>query len=220
MGTMISFDCPDGSTANGYLAEAPGSRSGVVVIQEWWGLNDQIKRTADRLAEAGFTVLAPDLYQGRVTQEPDEAGHMMEGLDWVGATEVEIHGACRRLKQGCDRVGVTGFCLGGALTVIACVKVPECDAGVAFYGIPPKEQADPAAIAVPFQGHFANSDWWCTPEHVTELEKAMQGAAAPVDIHRYDAEHAFFNEEESDAYNPEAAALSWERTLAFFRTHL
>ena len=125
MGEMIKFDCPDGSTADGYLAEAPGSRSGVVVIQEWWGLNDQIKGTADRFAEAGFTALAPDLYHGRVTQKPDEANHMMEGLDWVGATEVEIHGACRRLKESCDKVGVTGFCLGGALTVIACVKIPN-----------------------------------------------------------------------------------------------
>ena len=110
MGEMIEFDCPDGSTADGYLAEAPGSRSGVVVIQEWWGLNDQIKGTADRFAEAGFTALAPDLYHGRVTQEPDEANHMMEGLDWVGATEVEIHDACRKLKESCDKVGVTGFC--------------------------------------------------------------------------------------------------------------
>ena len=219
MGEMIEFDCPDGSTADGYLAEAPGSRSGVVVIQEWWGLNDQIKGTADRFAEAGFTALAPDLYHGRVTQKPDEANHMMEGLDWVGATEVEIHGACRRLKESCDKVGVTGFCLGGALTVIACVKIPECDAGVSFYGIPPKEQADPANIEVPFQGHFANTDWWCTPELVTALENTMKGAAMPVEIYRYDAEHAFFNEQD-DAHHPEAAALSWERTLAFFRAHL
>ena len=154
-----------------------------------------------------------------MTQKPDEANHMMEGLDWVGATEVEIHGACRRLKESCDKVGVTGFCLGGALTVIACVKIPESDAGVSFYGIPPKEQADPANIEVPFQGHFANTDWWCTPELVTELENTMKGAAIPVEIYRYDATHAFFNEQD-DAHHPEAAALSWERTLAFFRAHL
>ena len=144
---------------------------------------------------------------------------MMEGLDWVGATEVEIHGACRRLKQDCDRVGVTGFCLGGALTVIACVKIPACDAGVAFYGIPPTEQADPADIEIPFQGHFATLDAWCTPALVTALEGAMKEAATPVDIYRYDADHAFFNEQ-ADAHDPAAAALSWERTLAFFRAHL
>ena len=123
MGEMIEFGCPGGSKAEGYLAEAPGARAGVVVIQEWWGLNDQIKGTAERFADAGFTALAPDLYHGRVTQEPDEANHMMEGLDWVGATEVEIQGACTRLRETCDKVGVTGFCLGGALTVIACVKI-------------------------------------------------------------------------------------------------
>ena len=219
MGETIRFDCPDGSAAQGYLAQAPASRSGVVVIQEWWGLNDQIRGTADRFAEAGFTALAPDLYGGRATQEPDEAGHMMEGLDWVGAAEIDIRGACRRLKQGCDRVGVTGFCLGGALTVIACARVAEFDAGVSFYGIPPREQADPASIEVPFQGHFANTDGWCTPALVTELENAMKGAAQPREIYRYDAEHAFVNEQ-SAAHDPAAAALAWERTLTFFRAHL
>ena len=82
-----------------------------------------------------------------------------------------------------------------------------------------QEQADPANIEVPFQGHFANTDWWCTPELVTALENTMKGAAMPVEIYRYDAKHAFFNDQD-DAHHPEAAALSWERMLAFFRAHL
>ena len=219
MGEMTSFDCAGGSSAEGYLAMAPGARSGVVVLQEWWGLNDQIKGIADRLAGEGFGALAPDLYHGRVTREPDEAGHMMEGLDWVGATEVEVRGAIATLKRDVESVCVMGFCMGGALTVIACAQLSECDGGICFYGIPPREQADPAGIAVPFQGHFANSDDWCTPEVVDDLEALLNGVPAPVEIHRYDAEHAFFNEE-SEAFDPAAAALSWKRSLDFLRRHL
>ena len=85
MGEMSSFGCPDASVGNGYLAKAgAASKGGIVVLQEWWGLNEQMKAVADRCAQAGFNALVPDLYEGRVTQDPDEAGHMMEGLDWVG----------------------------------------------------------------------------------------------------------------------------------------
>jgi len=215
---MISFGCPDGNSADGYLAEAPDASSGIIVLQEWWGLNDQIKGVADRFAAAGYTALAPDLYKGRVTQAPDEANHMMEGLDWVGATEVDVRGAINRLKENVDKVCVMGFCMGGALTIIACVKLPECDGGICYYGIPPKEQADPADLTVPFQGHFANTDWWCTPELVSELETVLNGVDAPVELYRYDADHAFFNERD-DAHNAEASALSWERTLDFLKRH-
>jgi carboxymethylenebutenolidase len=189
------------------------------VIQEWWGLNDQIRGVAERLAAAGFTALAPDLYDGRVTTEPDEANHLMEGLDWVGATEVEVRGALQRLKATHDKAAVMGFCMGGALTLIAGVKLGECDAGVCFYGIPPVAQADPAAMAVPFQGHFANQDDWCTPAAVDALAAALAATEVAHEIHRYDAGHGFFNETVA-AYNQAAAAQSWERTLAFLRAHL
>ena len=98
MGRMIAFACPDGSEAQGYLSESAGARAGVVVLQEWWGLNQQIKGVAERFAVAGFTALAPDLYAGRVTTEPGEADHLMTGLDWVGATEAEVQGALQYLK--------------------------------------------------------------------------------------------------------------------------
>ena len=218
MGGMTSFDCGDGSSAEGHLAKSPGARAGVVVLQEWWGLNDQIKGIAERLAGEGYRALAPNLYDARVTQEPDEAGHMMEGLDWVGATRVEARGAIAALKRDVDRVCVMGFCMGGALTVIACANLPECDGGICFYGIPPKEQADPADIAAPFQGHFGNSDDWCTPAVVNELEAVLNGIPAPSEIYRYDAEHAFFNEQ-SEVFDAAAAALSWERSLDFLKRH-
>ena len=219
MGNTITFDCPGGSSASGHLATAEGARAGVVAIQEWWGLNDQIRGVADRIAAAGFSALAPDLYDGRVTGEADEANHLMSGLDWVGATETEVLGALRYLKGSCDKVAVMGFCMGGALTVIASVKLAECDVGVCYYGIPPVEQADPAAIGVPFQGHFADQDDWCTPDAVNALAATLQGAVAVHELHRYDAAHGFFNETVT-AHNAAAAALAWDRTLAFLRAHL
>ena len=214
MGSMIDFKRPDGSTCKGYMAEAGKDKPGIVVIQEWWGLNDQICGVADRFARAGYNALAPDLYRGRVTAKPDEANHLMEGLNFPDATHQDLAGAVKHLKATSRKVGVMGFCMGGALTVAACVHVPSIDAGVCFYGIPPGDFADPAKIKAPLQGHFANKDDWCTPAGVDALEKAMKGAGAKPDIHRYDAEHAFANER-SAAYDVACANLAWERMLAF-----
>ena len=123
MGSMIDFKRPDGSTCKGYVAEAGKGKPGIVVIQEWWGLNDQIKGVADRFAAAGYNALAPDLYKGRVTQKPDEANHMMSGLDFVGASDQDIAGAVKHLAGMSRKVGVMGFCLGGALTIAAAARV-------------------------------------------------------------------------------------------------
>ena len=112
-----------------------------------------------------------------------------------------------------------GFCMGGALTVIAGVKLSACDAAVCYYGIPPAEQADPAAMACPFQGHFASKDEWCTMAAADALEAALGKSTAEVEMHRYEADHAFLNEE-SDAFDQAAADLSWQRTLAFMSKHL
>lgn len=218
MGEMISFDCPNGTAADGYLATVEGAGAAVIVIQEWWGLNEQIKRTCDHFAEEGITALAPDLYAGRVTQEPDEAEHMMTGLDWVGATENEIAGALARLRQDHAHVGVMGFCMGGALTIISAVKLPV-DAAVCYYGIPPKEVADPATIKVPFQGHFATDDDWCTPEAAQALENDLAASGTDYEMHSYQAAHGFFNDTVA-AYNSECATLSWARTTQFLHKHL
>jgi carboxymethylenebutenolidase len=220
MGEMVSFPCPNGTSANGYLARAGAGAPGIVVIQEWWGLNAQIKGVAGRFAAAGFTALSPDLYDGRVTQEPNEAEHMMTGLDWVGATQQEVRGAVQFLKQTCGNVAVSGFCMGGALTIIAAVKVPEADAGICFYGIPPAAQANPAEIRIPLQGHFANQDDWCTPAAVDALEQALKRAGGIHELYRYDAQHGFVNETRSAVYDAQATQLAWQRTLAFLHTHL
>lgn len=219
MGNMIEYARPDGGRTRGYLALAGNGRPGIVVIQEWWGLNDQICGVADRFARAGYNALAPDLYKGRMTAIPDEANHLMSGLDFPDATNQDLRGAGAHLKGTSGKVGVMGFCMGGALTIAALVHIPDLAAGVCFYGIPPQEFADPAKIRAPFQGHFANQDDWCTPAAVDGLERAMKAAGAAPEIYRYDAAHAFFNER-SAAYNLACANQAWERTLGFLEKHL
>jgi carboxymethylenebutenolidase len=216
MGTTIAFARPDGGKTGGYLATADQGRPGIVVIQEWWGLNDQICGVADRFARAGYNALAPDLYKGRVTGEPDEANHLMTGLDFPGATHQDLRGAVRHLKGLGGKVAVMGFCMGGALTVASAVHIAEVDAAVCFYGIPPADFADPTKIRVPFQGHFANHDDWCTPAKVDEFEQAMKSQH---EIFRYDAAHAFFNER-SAAYDVACANLAWDRMTAFLKVRL
>ena len=219
MGEMIEFKRPDSGTTRGHYAEAGAGNPGVVVIQEWWGLNDQIRGVADRFAAAGFNALAPDLYEGRVTQDPDEANHWMGGLDFPGATDQDLRGATRHLKASGRKVAVMGFCMGGALTIAGAVHIPEADAGVCYYGIPPAEFADPGAISMPLQCHFANQDEWCTPAAVNQLEDVMRAAGVAYDMYRYDAQHGFFNET-SAAYDAEAARQSWARTVPFLEAHL
>ena len=219
MGRTIEFNRPDGGATGGHLAEAGDGKPGIVVIQEWWGLNDQIRGVADRFAEAGYTALAPDLYEGRVTQDADEASHMMEGLDFPGATHQDLRGATQYLKETCSKVAVMGFCMGGALTIAGAVHIPEADAGVCYYGIPPAAFADPSTIAIPIQCHFANQDEWCTPAAANELEDAMRGAGVAYDMYRYDAQHGFFNET-SPAHDTGCATQSWERMIPFLEKHL
>ncbi len=219
MGIMTDFARPDGVAAKGYLAMSGHGRPGIIVIQEWWGLNDQICGVADRFARAGYNALAPDLYQGKVTTTPDEANHLMTGLDFPDATHENLRGAALELKKQSDKVAVIGFCMGGALTIAAAVHVHDIDAAVCFYGIPPKEFADPARIRVPFQGHFANKDDWCTPAAVDDLENTLKTAGIGHEIYRYDAAHAFANER-SPAYDVSCANQAWERMSAFLEKQL
>ncbi len=222
MGEIIQFDCPGGGSAPGYLATpaAGAGAPGIVVIQEWWGLNDQIKGVADRFAGEGFRALVPDLYRGRVTQDPDEAERLMTGLDWGGATNEDVRGAVQYLKSGGQKAAVIGFCMGGALTILASVHVPETDAGVCFYGIPPAEAADPAKIGIPFQSHFANTDDWCTPEAVNDLETKLKAGGVNHELYRYDAQHGFMNETRADVHDAAATQEAIGRALTFLRANI
>ncbi|HTP52683.1 MAG TPA: dienelactone hydrolase family protein [Anaeromyxobacteraceae bacterium] len=223
MGKMISFPRTTGKSAQGYLAEAKDPKApGVVVIQEWWGLQGQIKAVCDRLAAAGFTALAPDLFDGKVVPYHDSpaAEAAMKSLDFKAATSEAVRGAAQFLKKRGGKVAITGFCMGGALTVIAAVHVPEFDAAVCFYGLPPESVAAPKDIRVPFQGHFARQDDWCTPAVVDEFERKLKEAGKKFEIYRYDGHHAFMNSERTAVYSDEAAKLAWDRSLQFLREKL
>lgn len=222
MGEMIQFHRPDGATAPGYLA-APSlgdQAPALVVLQEWWGLNHQIKQMAERLAGEGYRVLVPDLYRGQLATTPEQAQGLMTALNWGDAAQQDIQGAIQHLSASGSRVGVIGFCMGGALTVIAAAQLKGLEAAVCFYGIPPQEAADPTQIKIPFQAHFATHDDWCTPELVSQLEDQLKSGQVVHDLYRYEAQHAFMNEQRSEVYNPEAAQQAWDRSLAFLRTQL
>lgn len=220
MGQMIAFKRPDGGSTRGYLADAgPGSPS-VILIQEWWGLNDHIRALVGRMAAAGITTLAPDLYRGRLASTADEASHMMSSLDFADATHQDLRGAVQYLTQRGSKVGVMGFCMGGALTIASAVHVPGLSAAVCFYGIPPAGFANPGSIRIPFQGHFASLDDWCTPALVDKLEAAMQHAGQAPDIHRYQAHHAFVNQTRPEVHDAACAQQAWDRAVSFLRTHL
>lgn len=223
MGTTIAFMRPDGREAHGYLANAGRSGSpGLVVIQEWWGLSEQIKASVERFARAGFDALAPDLYKGKVVpyHDPDAAGREMRSLDFADLASQTVRGAAQYLARNGARVGITGFCMGGAVAVIGAARVPEFTAAVTFYGLPPAEAAKPADVKIPLQGHFANLDDWCTPAAVDAFETGLRAAHRTFEFFRYDAHHAFANEARVSVHDREAAELAWGRAAEFLHMHL
>lgn len=222
MGKEFSFKNPKGQEVLAYLAEpsvgAPGP--GVVLVQEWWGVNGHMKSIADRLAKEGYRTLVPDLFHGKITQDAEEANRLMTALDWGAAVHQDIRGAAQVLKNSGGKVAVLGFCMGGALSLAAAVHCPELDAAVCFYGIPAKELADPARIKIPLLCHFAKNDDWCTPAAVETLEAALKKAEVVLELFRYDAQHAFFNDTRPEVFDAQAAGLAWKRTLDFLRKNL
>jgi carboxymethylenebutenolidase len=225
--SQITFTRPDGKDCSGFYVEpAAGARvPGLVVIQEWWGLNDQIKGVARRFAKHGYRVLVPDLYRGKVGLDAKEAEHLMGTLNFADAAGQDVRGAVQHLKKTSAQVGVTGFCMGGALTLLSAVFVPEADAAVVWYGFPPLEYIDATKIKAPLMGHFATEDAFFPIAQVDELEKKLKAAGVRYTFHRYNAQHAFANETNVDRpipvkYDEAAAKRAWQRTLAFFGEYL
>ena len=211
----VTFPSGAGEASGVLVApDGAGKPPGVVVIQEWWGVNDQIKSVAERYAAAGFAAVVPDLYHGQIAKDADEAGKMMKALDFGKAVQ-EIAGAVAFLHQrGSAKVAVTGYCLGGALTFAAAVNVRGLAAVVPFYGLP--GDLDWSKIDAPVQAHFATHDEWAT---VAGAEKIKAAVKVPMELHVYDAQHAFCNDRRPEVYNPEAAKQAQDRALAFLRSH-
>lgn len=224
MGEMVSFKA-NGGTAEGYLATpASGAGAGVIVIQEWWGLNDQIKSVADMLAREGFVALAPDFYHGAgaAIGEPDEAGKLMMALE-AGRAAADARGAAEYLSALTGgTVGVIGFCMGGQLSLLTGTVAPDgVGAVVDCYGIHPNIKPDYSKMRAPVLGLFAGND-----EHVDDaarsaLAEALTKAGVAHEIHVYPGvEHGFLNDQRPDAYDKDAAEDAWGRILAFYRANL
>ena len=224
MGAEITFKRPDGREAKGYLANAArGDAPGLVVIQEWWGLQQQIKAMCDRFALAGFDALAPDLFNGVVVpyHDSEAAAKEMSSLNFIDATEETVRGAVQYLMRNGAKVGLTGFCMGGAVAVIGAARIPELAAAVTFYGLPPEEAVRPADVRVPLQGHFASRDaGWVAPKVVDGFEHGLRAAGKEFEFFRYDADHAFVNEQRMAVHNRQAAELAWGRATAFLKKYM
>jgi carboxymethylenebutenolidase len=226
---MIEYARPDGKKAPGYYAPPPGGGTGapgVVMLEEWWGVTEHIKKTADELAAAGFRVIVPDLYRGRTAAVGDEANHLMEGLDFGDAATQDTRGAAQYLlSTGSKKVGVMGFCMGGALTFLAAMYDPEFSAAVTFYGYPPTEAGDVGTIKIPIQGHWGLRDGFFNIEGVNKIAARLQEAKVVHEFHTYDAEHGFHNPNEVGKaglghHHKESAETAWRRAVNFLKSHL
>jgi carboxymethylenebutenolidase len=220
----VNYEDADGETLMGYLARpADGDpQPAVVVIQEWWGLNEHIKDVTRRFAREGFVALAPDLYHGAVTSEPDEARKLVMELDMAEAVR-EIQAAIDYLQTlpsvAGSQAGIVGFCMGGGLALETAVAEADIGAAVAFYGRPLSPERA-AQIQAPVLGLYGADDGGIPVDDVRAMEEGLNNEGIENEIHIYEgAGHAFFNDTR-ESYNEEAATDAWERTLNWFRQRL
>jgi carboxymethylenebutenolidase len=223
MSSPITFTAQDGSEVTGEIAlpAGDGKAPGLVLVQEWWGVNDHIRSLADRFAAAGFITIAPDLYHGKVTKEAAEAQALMVALDGKRAL-ADIAAATQALlahPRINGKIGVTGFCMGGAYAFVAATRIPEIAAAVPFYGLPPAGRAD-YSKARPILAHFASRDQWATVAGAEAIKKEVEAGGGQMTLHVYEADHAFMRDTDADIYSPKDAKLAWERTLTFLHQHL
>ncbi len=222
MGQMIEFTS-NGGTAEGYMSGDGGP--GVLVIQEWWGLVDHIKDVVDRFAAEGFVALAPDLYHGQSTTEPDGAGKLMMSMN-IDQAAKDMSGAIDTLLEvtGRDQIGVVGFCMGGGLALYVATTRPEAIAACApFYGLIPWPDAQPdwSQLAAKVEGHYASGDEYFSPDKVEALQTQLRDLGKDAELHVYDGtDHAFFNDTRPEVYNEAAATTAWARTVDLFRSTL
>ena len=224
MGEIIELQVNGGNTG-GYLSiPASGNGPGVVVIQEWWGLVDHIKDVCDRFAAEGFVALAPDLFHGKTTKSPDEAGKLMMAMR-IDEAEKDLGAAVDYLSTHDattgEKVGVVGFCMGGALALYTATKNPKIGACVVFYGGHPKVNPDLPNLHAPVLGLYGERDGSVTPASARELESKLKSLGKQIEVKIYpDADHAFFNDTRPAVYNAAAAGDAWQRTINFLREHL
>jgi carboxymethylenebutenolidase len=221
---MVEFDVKGGK-AQGYLASKATDevKPGLVIIHEWWGLNDHIKDIAGRFAGEGYVALAPDLYDGKLAKDPEEAGRLMQGLDQGQAVDI-LKSAVEFLKGqdsvDSDKIGVTGFCMGGSFALLlACYSI-DIKAVAPFYGdVPGDEVLKGLSAPVLFIG--AENDLWITQDKMNRLKESLTKHGKEGEVKVYGGVgHAFFNDTRPDAYDEGAAKDAWEQVKRFFDIHL
>ena len=223
-GRDITHDA-NGEAREAYLAlPASGRGPAVVVIQEWWGLVDHIRDVCDRLAREGFVALAPDLYRGERTVDPDEAGRLMMDLDIPRAVgDLEQSVAFLQNHDAVDggRVGCIGFCMGGQLALAAACQSARIGAVVDCYGIHPNVTLDLSSLQAAVFGVFAENDEFVNPESARKLESDLQAAGVRARVNIYlGVQHAFLNDSRPDVYDAPGASDAWNDILAFLRAEL
>jgi carboxymethylenebutenolidase len=224
MTTQVKFPSKAGGQLVGALAEPAGTgmAGAVVVIMEWHGLTDQIREKCDRIASAGYLALAPDLFHGKVATDDDEASKLMGALEWpravgeIGETAAYLRGHAR-----CNgKVGVLGFCMGGALALAAAHQIEHLACAVPFYGLPHIPPEKFAQVKTPILAHFARKDDWAKPALAEQLRDIVRGGGGQMDLFVYDAGHAFMRDGDPSRFDAAASKLAWGRTLEFLKKHL
>lgn len=212
-------------TANGpttaYIAMPDdGGDKSVILIQEWWGLNDHIKDIAGRYAAEGFTAIAPDLYRGKIATNPDEASKMMHALaieDGIDTIRNTVDAASRSLNVG--HFGITGYCMGGTFALRAACELEGFSAAAPFYGDIPEEDVL-KKLRTPTIFVSGTKDAWINPEKIAYLEDAAERYELPVHSAKYEADHAFFNNTRPEVYDEAAAEDAWALVVGFFNDKL
>jgi carboxymethylenebutenolidase len=227
VGEMVSF-ASNGGRCEGYLATpASGNGPGVIVIQEWWGLVGHIRDVTDRLAAEGFVALAPDLFHGAKTDEPDEAVRLLMGLAMDQAAK-DIQGSALYLDSRDDvtsnGVGVVGFCMGGSLALWTGALSDEVKVAVAFYPAIPWERMSPTWGNYTNKSamiHASQDDGTSASDGIKTAVKGIENAGGSVEVYDYPgSHHAFFNDERPEAHNQEHADTAWRRTLDLLGSRL
>jgi carboxymethylenebutenolidase len=224
MATHVNYVSKAGDKREGSLSEPAGAgrAGGLVVVQEWWGISEHIKSVCDRFAQAGLLALAPDLFHGKRPKTQDEAAQTMAALDKKQAV-AEIGEAVLMLMSHarCNgKVAVTGFCMGGGLTLGAARYVDGIAAAVPFYGLPDLPMGEYANIRVPIQAHFAKKDDWAKASIAEEIQRKVRSGGGHMDLFVYDAGHAFMRSTDPQVYDAESARLAWDRATEFLKKHL
>lgn len=213
-------------TVSGYLAlpSGEGKHPAVIVIHEYWGLNDWVKEQTQKFADQGYVALAVDLYRGKVTQDANEAHELMRGLpDDRGLRDLQAAFAylSSRSDVNAEKIGSVGWCMGGGWSVKLAQDQPKLAACIVNYGALPSDAATVQRIKAPVLGNFGADDRGITPESVRAFESTMKGQSKSVDVKIYPgAGHAFQNPNNKDGYRAEAAADAWKRMTAFFKEKL